>query len=401
MTPPLSLIIFALLALISSCSPAQQTASNTPSADVNTVVKTGAERTDVYFDLLEGKRIGLVANQTSTIGDTHLADSLIRAGINLVVVFAPEHGFRGDSGAGETVHDGRDEKTGVRVVSLYGNNKRPSAEMLKDVDILLFDIQDVGARFYTYISTMHYVMDAAAEYGKEVIILDRPNPNGHYIAGPVLEPAFSSFVGMHPIPIVHGLTIGELAKMILGEGWLEHKECSMRVIECKGYTHSYRYHLPVKPSPNLPNMTAVYLYPSLCWFEGTAISVGRGTPYPFQMAGFPGMPAYDLKLTPQDIPHVASDPPYEGKETMFRKAKEGADLAFLDITWLQDIYNAYPDKNTFFTSPNFFDKLAGTDKVRKQLQSGGRLSDLKDQWDKDIQTYKARRKLYLLYPDFE
>ncbi|EMR04826.1 hypothetical protein ADICEAN_00097 [Cesiribacter andamanensis AMV16] len=253
----------------------------------------GAERKDLYLPLLRGKRIGLIVNHTSLVpqpgGEAlHLVDLLLKEGLQVKKVFAPEHGFRGTADAGEKILSGTDAQTGLPVVSLYGNNKKPSPEQLQDVDVLVFDIQDVGARFYTYISTMHYTMEAAAEQGKQMVVLDRPNPNGHIIDGPVLDPRFRSFVGMHPIPVVHGLTVGELAQMINGEGWLAgEKKASLTVVPLQGYTHSTPYVLPVRPSPNLPNQQSIYLYPSLCLFEGTPISLGRGTPFPFQVIGYP------------------------------------------------------------------------------------------------------------------
>ncbi len=373
----------------------------------NRNITVGAARTQLYLGELKGKRVGIVANQTSLIGRTHIVDSLLSLGIELKKVFAPEHGFRGDSGAGETILDGKDTKTGLPLISLYGKNKKPSAEMIQDLDILVFDIQDVGARFYTYISTMHYVMEAAAEQGKKVIVLDRPNPNGFYVDGPVLQPEFRSFVGMHPISVVHGLTVGELALMINGEKWLNNgMQCDLSVIPCDGYKHSDLYELPVRPSPNLPNMASVYLYPSICWFEGTAISVGRGTDKPFQLIGYPGCSTGKSEFTPKDIPGIATDPPHEGK------ACKGHDLEEFGLTfivtskalyldWTKGMYDEYPDKKGFFTSPEFFDKLAGSDQLRKQLASGFSVSDMKKSWQKDLGDYKEKRKKYLLYPDFE
>ena len=247
---------------------------------------TGAMQTNIYLPLLKEKKIGIVSNQTSLIKNTHLVDSLLENNINIIKVFSPEHGFRGDSDAGEKIDNKTDKRTGLPIISLYGNQKRPSKKQLTDIDIIIFDIQDVGARFYTYISTLHYIMDAASENNIKVIILDRPNPNGHYIDGPIREDKFKSFVGMHPVPIVHGMTIGEYAKMINGEKWIS-KECELIIIKMKNYQHNIRYELPIKPSPNLPNSTSINLYPSLCLFEGTSISVGRGTKYPFQHFGSP------------------------------------------------------------------------------------------------------------------
>ena len=255
----------------------------------NDQVKVGAENTSAYFDLIRNKKIGVVGNQSSMLGDVHLVDTLLGVGMEIIRVFSPEHGFRGTADAGEKVASEVDQKTGLSIVSLYGNNKKPTANQLAGIDVLIFDIQDVGVRFYTYISTLHYVMEAAAESGIKVIVLDRPNPNGHYIDGPVLKDGFTSFVGMHKVPVVHGMTIAEYAQMINGEGWLSGDlVCDLTVIKCEGWDHSKFYSLPIAPSPNLPNMTAVYLYPSLCFFEGTVVSIGRGTDWPFQVVGHPG-----------------------------------------------------------------------------------------------------------------
>ena len=409
----LSFFIFSLLFFL-SCSQAQQpsdASTNTVKVYqplvVNPNIITAAERTAEYLPLLQGKRIGVVANQTTVIGKTHLVDSLIGLKINVVKVFAPEHGFRGDAEAGATIKDGKDVKTGLPLVSLYGKNKKPSPDMLKDVDLLLFDIQDVGARFYTYISTMHYVMEAAAENDKEVIVLDRPNPNGFYIDGPVLDLKFQSFVGMHPIPIVHGCTVGELALMIQGEGWLKDKaKCKLTVIPCVNYSHSDLYDLPIIPSPNLPNMAAVYLYPSLCWFEGTIVSVGRGTDLPFQSIGYPNNPTGKYSFTPKDIPGVATNPPHKGELCKGHNLHEFGEFYItstrqLYLEWITGLYEECKDKTAFFNSNLFFDKLAGTDKVRKQIIAGATPEQLRQSWQKDLETYKKMRSKYLLYKDYE
>ncbi len=374
---------------------------------MNETIKVAAERTEQYLHLLAGKKIAIVANQTSTIGNTHLVDSLVSLKIDVKKVFAPEHGFRGEAGAGEHIKDGNDVKTGLPIVSLYGKNKKPSAEMLKGINIIVFDIQDVGARFYTYISTMHYVMEAAAENNIEVIILDRPNPNGFYIDGPVLKMEYQSFVGMHPIPVVHGCTVGELAQMINGEGWLkDKKKCALTVIPCENYSHNDLYNLPIHPSPNLPNMSAVYLYPSLCWFEGTTVSVGRGTETPFQIIGYPSNTTGKYEFTPKDIAGVASDPPHENKKCMGHNLNEFGEFYItsskeLYLEWLFGLYEKCDDKSKFFTNEKFFDQLAGTDKVRKQLMAGTTASDMRKSWVSDISAYKLIRKKYLLYTDFE
>lgn len=405
-------LIFAMfIALVcASCSQAQptnQTVKVSTPLEVNPSIVTGAECTKEYLPHLEGKRVAVVANQTTVIGKNHLVDSLLSLKVNVVKVFAPEHGFRGDAEAGATIKNGRDVKTGLPLISLYGKNKKPTSEMLIDVDVLLFDIQDVGARFYTYISTMHYVMEAAAENNKEVLILDRPNPNGFYIDGPVLDLKHQSFVGMHPIPVVHGCTVGELAAMIQGEGWLKDgKRCKLTVISCKNYKHADLYNLPIKPSPNLPNMSAVYLYPSLCWFEGTTVSVGRGTELPFQCIGYPRNPSGKFEFTPRDIPGVATDPPHKGQ---LCKGHNLHDFGAFYITssrqlyldWTIGLYEVCIDKSTFFNANLFFDKLAGTDKVRKQIMAGATQEQLRQSWQEELVTYKKMRAKYLLYTDYE
>lgn len=370
-------------------------------------LRVGASRFDKYLSLLEGKRVGIVANHTSLVDDVHLVDTLLQLGVKVQKVFAPEHGFRGDAANGERVESGTDLITGLPVVSLYGKDKKPSPGMLEDVDILIFDIQDVGARFYTYISTMHLVMEAAAENGKPVIILDRPNPNGFYVDGPVLEAEFQSFVGMHPIPVVHGLTVGELAHMILGEKWLKGGvQCELEVILCEGYSHRIKYELPVAPSPNLPNMTSVYLYPSLCFFEPTKVSVGRGTELPFQIIGYPGYGIGSFAFTPHSIPGKSLHPKYEGEACFGHKLTNFASFYFFNerklyMDWLVEMYRYYGATNAFFTSPNFFDKLSGTRSLRQQLQAGDTADEIRASWQASLEKYKSMRKNYLLYVDFE
>jgi uncharacterized protein YbbC (DUF1343 family) len=353
----------------------------------------GAERTATYLPLLENKRIGIIGNQTSMIASTHLVDSLLNLGVDIVKVFSPEHGFRGKADAGAKVEDGIDIKTGLPIISLYGKNKKPKKEQLKGIDILLFDIQDVGVRFYTYISTLHYIMEAAAENNIKVIILDRPNPNGHYIDGPIREDGFESFVGMHPITIVHGMTIGEYAKMINGENWISEK-CDLSIIEMKNYTHDTHYDLPIKPSPNLPNSRSINLYPSLCLFEGTNVSIGRGTDYPFQQFGAPYLES-NYSFTPKSGAG-SKYPKYEKKECF------GSDLRFQDdyltsinLDWLIESYNNCPEKEKFFNS--FFDKLAGTDKLRLQIIEGKTTKDIKKSWKVELDQFKELRQRYLLY----
>jgi len=364
----------------------------------------GAERLEMYLPKLEGKRVGVVANQTSIVGSSHLVDSLLSLGVSVKKVFSPEHGFRGTASAGEHVRSSKDIKTGLPIVSLYGSNKKPSVGQLQDLDILIFDIQDVGARFYTYISTLHYVMEAAAENKLEVIVLDRPNPNGFYVDGPVLKKGFESFVGMHPIPVVHGLTVGELATMINGENWLKNKvQCKLMVVSCENYSHSDFYELPVPPSPNLPNMSSIYLYPSLCFFEGTSVSVGRGTELPFQVIGSPFIDSGSYEFVPKSK-MGAVHPKHENKQCV------GYNLSLFGLLYVRNTRSLYlhwlvgmyeKTTGTFLTRPNFFDKLAGTDELRKQLENKSSIQSIKQSWEKELNTYKKMRSKYLLYPDFE
>ncbi len=365
-------------------------------------VKVGAARTESYLPLLQGKRVAVVTNQTGLIGNTHLVDSLLSLDVQVVKVFAPEHGFRGEADAGAHVKDEKDTRTGLALVSLYGSNKKPTPAQINDVDLLLFDIQDVGVRFYTYISTLHYIMEAAAESGKEVVVLDRPNPNGFYVDGPVLKMTHTSFVGMHPVPLVHGMTVGEYAQMINGEGWLKDKRtCTLTVITCEGYDHETYYQLPVRPSPNLPNMAAVYLYPSLGLFEGTVVSVGRGTEYPFQCIGYPGNPIGDHTFTPKSMPG-AQDPPHKGVECRGLDLREyGEFQSRLDrrskLQWLIGLYQEAPDKKAFFN--NFFDKLAGGKHLRERIIAGDDEETIRASWQPELQEFMERRSKYLLYGD--
>ncbi|WMJ74446.1 DUF1343 domain-containing protein [Cytophagaceae bacterium ABcell3] len=361
---------------------------------------TGAEQIDAYLPHLKNKNVALAVNHTSMVGQTHLADTLIELGVNVKTIFSPEHGFRGTADAGELINNEKDAKTGLPVISLYGKNKKPSKEHLEGIDIVVFDLQDVGARFYTYISTMHYIMEACAELNKEVLILDRPNPNGHYVDGPVLQPEHKSFVGIHPIPVVHGLTVGELAMMINGEGWLANGvRPETKIITVKNYTHSTPYSLPIKPSPNLPNDLSIKLYPSLCFFEGTPISVGRGTDAPFQIAGAPNSAFGNFTFTPVSMEGAAKNPMFENKKCYGRdfrteKVKEGLNLEYLIY-----FYNKSDNKEKFFNS--FFEKLAGTSKLRKQITEGWSEEKIKESWKEELEDYKTIRKKYLLYPDFE
>lgn len=367
-------------------------------------VKTGAERTDDYLPLLEGKRVGLVANHTSLIGNTHLVDSLLALKVNLVKIFGPEHGFRGNMADGAVIENGIDQRTGLPVISLYGSTKKPSPEDMKDLDLVIFDIQDVGLRFYTFISTMQYVMEACAENNVDFLVLDRPNPNGFYIDGPVLDQKYKSFVGMQAIPVVHGMTIAEYAQMINDEGWLENGvKCNLDYITCLNWDHRKYYELPVKPSPNLPNMTSVYLYPSLCFFEGTIMSIGRGTDKPFQVYGHPGYKEPGFSFTPVSIPGVSVNPPLKGEKCF------GVDLSSLPYSffrdnsgiilhWLIDAYDQLKEKGDFFNA--YFVKLAGSEKLQEQIEKGISANAIRASWKNDLQNFQEIRKKYLLYKDF-
>ncbi len=357
----------------------------------------GAAQLDLIVPKLHGKRIALVVNYTATIGTTHLADTLKRLQLDIRKIFSPEHGFRGAAADGEVVNDSMDIKTGIRLVSLYGKNHKPTSEQLSDVDVVVFDIQDVGARFYTYISTLHFVMEACAENGKSLIVLDRPNPNAGYVDGPVLQPALKSFVGMHPIPIVHGLTVGELAQMINGEGWLENgKKCLLEVIKLRNWNHEDAYSLPIRPSPNLPNDQAIKLYPSICILEGTVISVGRGTPMPFQVLGNPELKSMAFQFTPVSIKGVSNHPPQENKLCYGVDLREVVVEKKVDLKYVLEFYKAYPDKEKFFIGS--FDRLAGTTALKQQIKDGLTEDHIRETWQKDLAAYKIKREKYLLYP---
>lgn len=367
-------------------------------------LQTGADQSGAYLPLLHAKNVGIVANQTSMKGDKHIVDFLVESEVSLKCVFSPEHGFRGKASAGEKVNSSVDEKTGLAIVSLYGNNKKPSKEQLDGLDLVIFDIQDVGARFYTYISTMTYVMEACAENNVTLLILDRPNPNGYYVDGPVLKKGFESFVGLHPVPIVHGMTVGEYAQMVNGEGWLKNGiQCKLQIVKCKNYDHKTSYDLPVKPSPNLPNSFAIDLYPSLCLFEGTNVSIGRGTEFPFQQVGAPYFDKGTTTFTP--LPNEgAKYPKYKGQLCNGFILQEFAQyyihgLGEIYLFWIVDAYSQAPNKDKFFT--NFFEKLAGTEELRKQIESGLSAMEIRDSWVDELNLFKNIRQKYLLYPDFQ
>ncbi len=353
----------------------------------------------LYLDSLVGKRVAIVGNQTSTIGNTHLVDTLLSLGITIQKVFSPEHGFRGDADAGEKVYSGIDPVTGIPLISLYGNNKKPKPSQLADIDVVLFDVQDVGVRFYTYISTLHYVMEACAENQKTLILLDRPNPNTHYVDGPVRELRFRSFIGMHPVPIVYGMTIGEYALMINGEYWLsEGLLCNLNVISCKHYTRKMKYPITIPPSPNLKSDIAVSLYPSLCFFEATTVSIGRGTDRPFEMFGHPLFPDLGYTFTP--LPNVgAKNPLWENRVCKGHDLSEHAKKRMYDINlnWLLDAKKHLGDTVEFINQPHFFDRLAGTSELRRQVYEGWSAKDIRQSWRPGIQEFRKIRAKYLLY----
>lgn len=370
-------------------------------------IVVGAARIDEYLSLIKNRPVAIVGNHTSLVGNTHLLDTLLSLGVEVTRVFSPEHGFRGVADAGETVSGSVDAKTGVPIVSLYGKHKKPTDEDMAGLEVILFDLQDVGTRFYTYISTMHYVMEACAEQDVQMIVLDRPNPNGHYVDGPILEPRFKSFVGMHPVPIVHGMTVGEYARMINGEGWLAGaKKCKLKVIKAEGYDHNAVYELPVRPSPNLPNMASIYLYPSLCLFEGTIVSVGRGTDKPFQIYGHPKLYEGDYDFTPRSIPGASKDPKYEGVECHGYDLEEYGEksarkAARIDLSWLIKAHQSFGEEEQRDFFNNYFNTLAGNAQLRQQIKEGKTEEEIRKTWAFGIENFKKIREKYLLYRDFE
>lgn len=369
-------------------------------SQVESEVIPAANNIENYIDLLSDKSIGLIVNQTSQINGTHLVDTLASLGVNITKVFAPEHGFRGKEDAGATINNEIDSKSGLPIISLYGKKKKPSKEDMNGLHLLVFDIQDVGVRFYTYISTLHYVMEACAEYDLPLMILDRPNPNGHYIDGPVLQDTLKSFVGMHPVPIVYGMTIGEYGQMINGEKWLENGiQCKLKVIKCQGYHHDIPYDLPIKPSPNLPNYRSILLYPSLCLFEGTNVSVGRGTDRQFQIIGHPDLTQYDYHFVPKSM-EGAKYPKHQnivcfGRDLSTLAVDSLRTAEKIDLSYLITMHKALG--KDFFVKNNFFDKLAGTYQLRKQLNAGSRDLEIRNTWKNDIEKFKTIRVKYLLY----
>jgi len=432
----ISLLIYGLLFLANVTQSQKAPAKQTSAQSIKII--PGAERMEIYLPLLKGKSVAVFANQSSLVGKTHLVDTLLKKGVSIKVIFGPEHGFRGTEDAGKDVNASKDSRTGIQIVSLYGDKLKPDANDLRDVDVMLFDIQDVGVRFYTYISSLQKYIEAAVENNRPLIILDRPDPNGFYVDGPVLNPAFKSFVGMQPVPVVYGMTIGEYAKMLVGEKWLdasitgdlntihaindaekkidslinkmtrEYADFSMSdfqliIIPCKNYTHKSRYKLPVKPSPNLPNMQSVYLYPSICFFEGTRISLGRGTDKPFQQFGHPSFPNTLYHFMPRSVPG-AKNPPllnqtcYGFDLSKINVDKEGNNR--LQLKWLIKAYSLFPSKDDFFLSSGYFNKLAGNDMLMQQIKEGISEQEIRKSWEPALGNFKKIRKKYLLYTDF-
>jgi uncharacterized protein YbbC (DUF1343 family) len=367
-------------------------------------ITPGADRTELYVPSLQNKKVGIVANHASLINKTHLLDSLINLGINVVRIFSPEHGFRGKADAGEHLSNDIDRNTGIPIISLYGDNKEARKEQIEDLDIVVFDLQDVGVRFYTYISTLTYLLKVCGENNVDVMVLDRPNPNGHYIDGPVLEPRFTSFVGLHAVPVVYGMSIGEYAQMVVGENWNGAGNCRLRVIPLANYDHSLFYSLPVKPSPNLPNMTSVYLYPSLCFFEGTVVSIGRGTDKPFQVIGHPDYFSGSYQFVPESKPGMSTNPKLKGRtcsgiDLSERNLDSLLKQSSLEMKYLLDFYHKLPNKKEFFN--NYFNLLAGNATLKQQIIEGLSEAEIRNSWAFEIEKFKKIREKYLLYRDFE
>ena len=389
------LLIFTLLFSFTACSQ-----HKTPIFVEYDEIVSGDQQLNEYLPLLQNKAVGIVANHASFINGTHLVDTLLKRGVNIISIFSPEHGFRGEEDAGSFISDNKDSAIGIPIISLYGDHKKPTVEDLQNTDVVLFDLQDVGVRFYTYISTLTYIMEACAENDVPMIVLDRPNPNGFYVDGPVLKEEFTSFVGLHKVPIVYGMTIGEYALMVNGEEWLkENLRCDLTIIPLRNYNHNYMVNLPIKPSPNLPNWEAVYLYPSLCLFEGTIMSVGRGTDYPFQVYGHPDFQNGNFMFIPESKPG-ATNPKYKGIECNGQNLVDYAKYydktpPKINLTWLIKSYKMLSPNHEFFIS--YFDKLAGTDELRKQIESGLTEIEIRESWQKDIDDFKKIREKYLLY----
>lgn len=412
-----------IVLLLNCCAAHSQAPGKSEIRNLKSEIITGAERMEVYLPLLKGKAVAVFANQTSLVKNTHLVDTLLSSGVNVVKIFGPEHGFRGNADAGEHVKDAKDKKTGIPVISLYGDHKKPTLEDVKDVDVLIFDIQDVGVRFYTFISSLQYYLEAALEFHKPLLVMDRPNPNGFYVDGPVLDMKFKSFVGMQPVPIVYGMTIGEYAMMLAGEKWLSEKANTINtynasteptkdtpfhfmVIKCKNYDHKSKYVLPVMPSPNLKSMQAIYMYPSTCFFEGTVCSEGRGTDYPFQLFGHPSLPKNLYAFTPKPNAGAKSSKCFYQKcYGWFVKGTNEEILKKLNgkiqLNYFLNAYKLFPGKDTFFLKNNFLHKLAGTDVFMKQVKAGKTEKEIKQSWQPGLKSFNTIRKKYLLYKDFE
>ncbi len=403
----LLICLFTICLLTPACRPA---ASATRPGKAAASILTGADQINLYLPYLQGKRVGMVVNQTSIIGNKSSVDSLLSRGVKIVRIFGPEHGFRGNASNGAKVADEVDAKTGVPVISLYGKNRKPTPDQLADIDVLIYDIQDVGARFYTYINTLDHVMEACAENNKELLILDRPNPNGYVVDGPILDDHLRSGIGMHRIPITHGMTIAEFAQLINGEGWLPNKAtCKLRIVKVANYTHDTPYTLPVLPSPNLNTQQSVLLYPSLCLFEGTILSQGRGTYIPFTVLGAPALKGkYAFSFKPVSLKGMSETPLHQDTDcygldlrqydtNKLRQSKQ------LNLSWLMELYNAYPDKARFFDMTQSrqmgnFDKLAGTENLKKQIIAGTSEAEIRQSWEPGLSTFKKTRQKYLLYP---
>ena len=395
------LFSFITLLLFSSCESQSQ---KTQTGNEEQRILPGIYQLDSVLNEVGQKRVAVVSNHTGLIERTHLVDTLLSRGVKVVKVFAPEHGFRGDRSDGAKIEDSTDQKTGLPILSLYGSHKKPTPKDLKNVDVIVFDIQDVGARFYTYLSTLHYVMEAAAENNLPLFVLDRPNPNGFYVDGPIMEDCCKSFVGLHPVPIVYGMTIGEYSKMINGEKWLEDGlDCDLKVIKCQNYTHSSLYQLPVKPSPNLPDMKAIYLYPSLCLFEGTNVSVGRGTEKPFKVIGEPSNSEGDYSFVPKSRPGESLHPKHEGEICIGYDLSSVVDIqnpqSELNLTWVLQMYRESGNRNEYFNSNGYFEKLAGNKELRNQIIQEKNIDQIRASWTENLKAFREVRKKYLIYPE--
>ncbi|NBC82107.1 MAG: DUF1343 domain-containing protein [Bacteroidetes bacterium] len=390
------IILPVISVIIWSCAQSQSLQNNQEK------LLTGAEQTNLYLPDIENKKVGVVVNHTSFISGTHLIDSLISLDIHIQYIFTPEHGFKGTADAGEKItDDGHEETNNIPIISLYGNSYKPDTGILKELDVVLFDLQDVGVRYYTYISTMHYVMEACAEAGVKCIVLDRPNPNAFYIDGPVLDMEYQSFVGMHPVPVVYGMTIGEYAQMINGERWLKNAvQCDLTVIPCKNYSHDVKVELKINPSPNLTSMRSIYLYPSLGFFEGTIMSVGRGTEFPFEVYGHPAYPDKGFSFIPTPVPGAAKNPKYKNRICYgvdLRKTNTLYNNSQLELDYLMDAFQKVGGSVEFFN--NYFNLLAGTDQLKEQILDGWQAQKIRSSWQEDLIAFKAVREKYLLYPD--